>query len=148
MPVIYLFNSIFLACNFSYCAFLCFACTVIFVPLLICFYTFVCRNKSSTELMLCMFKHVRQKIKFLNLKKKQKQKHMLILILNYFTHSAQSMEKEGEFLLCVLKDLMTSPIISKSKTFSGQIKIICHLCSAKSNLKRHWSCRLVNWTIY
>ena len=67
MPVIYLFNSIFLACAFSYCAFLCFACTVIFVPLLICFYTFVCRNKSSKELMLYMFKHVRQKIKFLNL---------------------------------------------------------------------------------
>ena len=67
MPVIYLFNSIFLACAFSYCKFLCFACTVIFVPLLICFYTFVCRNKSSTELMLYMFKHVLQKIKFLNL---------------------------------------------------------------------------------
>ena len=32
-----------------------------------CFYTIVCRNKSSTELMLHMFKHVRQKIKFLNL---------------------------------------------------------------------------------
>ena len=40
---------------------------MIFVPLLICFYTIVCRNKSSTELMLHMFKHVRQKIKFLNL---------------------------------------------------------------------------------
>ena len=34
---------------------------MIFVPLLICFYTFV------YELMLYMFKHVRQKIKFLNL---------------------------------------------------------------------------------
>ena len=51
--------------NYPNCFLFCMYCDICtFVD---CFYTFVCPNKSSTELMLYMFKHVRQKIKFLNL---------------------------------------------------------------------------------
>ena len=81
-----------------------FACTVIFVPLLICFYIIVCRNKSSTELMLHMFKHVRPKIKFLNLNLN------LIVFGDYYTKWKEAFAVPNHTALTVADKLVTEII--------------------------------------